>query len=598
MTAKTYNRFVVSIISTLMTIASCSMTEGVGPDTQEMNLHELYEYVLVSVSDMPLYADLDGSQTKSSGDVQSDMVSLESLIDRTKSVSKTFKQYRLTEIPFINNATPSCAILSENAVVTDESCSEISLFLIETTDTLMNTTDRKVVTMIPDNDYIVRYPDKAYSYINKEAFSGVILYSDIDGRFRDVYVYGGDFNPIINAEIIDSADISSYTDAQYLFVVDIPVTKCINGAEDGGCLYPSICIAYRKNNPVEEDDEVPPYGQTFPGGGGTGGGGGSGSSSGGGSSTGTQQPFPEGSIIPGDQVPEEIQKYNVTLYSAEGGTTNGSGAYLPGMLIFCDAIPDDSYVFDRWTGDFNGKGESVTMMIKNDISSTAYFRLLLESGPARPCYDEERNIYNPLKDMSIAPTDIDNTNYIGSTYGNTRNEGLKEHQGLDLYAPEGTPVYAMYDGVISTSIRFVTCQPNRNSDNWPVGYNGDTDGAGNRFSIECEVDGNVIYFVYWHMMAETPMAINPRTGTTFKPGDEVFAGEIVGYTGRTGNAYDVDFPHLHLGVMNNSYEYLNPEYFINGSVQWSNDSKTNLTETEIDNIRCDEENDDENQFNL
>lgn len=59
MTAKTYNRFVVSIISTLMTIASCSMTEGVGPDTQEMNLHELYEYVLVSVSDMPLYADLD-----------------------------------------------------------------------------------------------------------------------------------------------------------------------------------------------------------------------------------------------------------------------------------------------------------------------------------------------------------------------------------------------------------------------------------------------------------------------------------------------------------------------------------------------------------
>ena len=62
---------------------------------------------------------------------------------------------------------------------------------------------------------------------------------------------------------------------------------------------------------------------------------------------------------------------------------------------------------------------------------------------------------------------------------------------MDLYAPEGTPVYAMYDGKIS-------------------------------------------------------MAVNPRTGTTFKPGDEVFAGEIVGYTGRTGNAYDVDYPHLHL----------------------------------------------------
>lgn len=284
--------------------------------------------------------------------------------------------------------------------------------------------------------------------------------------------------------------------------------------------------------------------------------------------------------------------------SAEGGSTSGSGDYLPGMLAFFYAIPDNSYIFDRWTGDFNGKGESVTMMVRSDINATSHFRLLMESGPARPCYDEERNIYNPLKDMSIAPTGVNNTNYIGSTYGMTRYGGSKKHQGLDLYAPEGTPVYAMYDGVISTSKRFVTCQPNRSSQEWPAGYTGDDNGAGNRFSIESEVDGNVIYFVYWHMMAGTPMAINPRTGTAFKPGDEVFAGELVGYTGRTGNAFNVPYPHLHLGVMDRYGEYLNPENFMNGSVQWSDDSKTNLTETEIESIRCDEENDDEDQFNL
>lgn len=99
------------------------------------------------------------------------------------------------------------------------------------------------------------------------------------------------------------------------------------------------------------------------------------------------------------------------------------------------------------------------------------------------------------------------------------------------------------------------------------------------------------------MMAGTPMAVNPRTGTTFKPGDEVFAGEIVGYTGRTGNAYDVDYPHLHLGILSGS-EYLNPEFFINGSVQWSDDSRTNLPDTEINNIRCDEENTAENQYDI
>lgn len=99
------------------------------------------------------------------------------------------------------------------------------------------------------------------------------------------------------------------------------------------------------------------------------------------------------------------------------------------------------------------------------------------------------------------------------------------------------------------------------------------------------------------MMAGTPMAVNPRTGTTFKPGDEVFAGEIVGYTGRTGNACDVDYPHLHLGILSGS-EYLNPEFFINGSVQWSDDSRTNLPDTEINNIRCDEENNAENQYDI
>lgn len=93
------------------------------------------------------------------------------------------------------------------------------------------------------------------------------------------------------------------------------------------------------------------------------------------------------------------------------------------------------------------------------------------------------------------------------------------------------------------------------------------------------------------------MDVNPRTGTTFKPGDEVFAGEIVGYTGRTGNAYDVDYPHLHLAILSGS-EYLNPVFFINGSVQWSDDSRTNLSDTEINNIRCDEENNAENQYDL
>lgn len=72
-----------------------------------------------------------------------------------------------------------------------------------------------------------------------------------------------------------------------------------------------------------------------------------------------------------------------------------------------------------------------------------------------------------------------------------------------------------------------------------------------------------------HLQAGTPMAKNPRTGKAFAPGDIVYAGELIGYTGRTGNAYNVDFYHLHLGVWKEGVGFINPEGFINGTLQWA-----------------------------
>ena len=68
------------------------------------------------------------------------------------------------------------------------------------------------------------------------------------------------------------------------------------------------------------------------------------------------------------------------------------------------------------------------------------------------------------------------------------------------------------------------------------------------------------------------VAINPRTREMFKPGDMIYRGELLGYTGRTGNAYNVTNKHLHFVYMvknsNGGYVYANPEEIINGSVDW------------------------------
>ena len=470
--------------------------------------------------------------------------------------------------------------------------------------------DRKVVTMIPDSVYRSKNERNPYSFINKKVFSGVVLYSNLDGSFRDVYVYGGDFCPIIDAEVINPNDLSYYKGFYFLSIIRNQDTKA-GGDEDGGILDASICIAFQDDS--IDDLSLGWYeenGDSIRDEGGIGGGSADGGCSGGGYSG--DASFDDGSQL-GESITgeylfygsdggggkrdgyilgesydliEDVQNYSVFLYSAGGGKVVGSGIYQEGTAIYCQAIPNSSHVFDRWVGDFFGQDESLFYVVESDISSTAYFRHLLESGPVRPCYDAEKKMYNPLINMIIAPTSKWTTNYIGSTFGYTRYNGTKQHKGLDLYAPEGTPVYAMCDGVIS-SRNFVTDQPNRDTQQWPDDYSGDKDAAGNRFTIETHINGEILYILYWHMMAGTPVAVNPRTGKTFKPGDKVYAGEIVGYTGRTGNAYNVHYKHLHLGVMNKK-GYINPESFINGSIQWDDISKNSLTSTEIINIHCDE----------
>lgn len=76
--------------------------------------------------------------------------------------------------------------------------------------------------------------------------------------------------------------------------------------------------------------------------------------------------------------------------------------------------------------------------------------------------------------------------------------------------------------------------------------------------------------------------INPRTGERFKNGDVVYQGDLIGYAGRTGNAYNVPNYHLHLGVKYNGV-YVDPVGFINGTINLSTLESTNGL---IDSIIC------------
>lgn len=109
--------------------------------------------------------------------------------------------------------------------------------------------------------------------------------------------------------------------------------------------------------------------------------------------------------------------------------------------------------------------------------------------------------------------------------------GQSSHEGTDIYAPEGTPIYSITSGAITTA------------------YGSDEDGwntlGGYTVMVRADRDsgpvrrGDRLY--YAHMNAPTP----------FEAGEEVEAGQKIGEVGRTAGEEPgtvADFPpHLHLG---------------------------------------------------
>jgi murein DD-endopeptidase MepM/ murein hydrolase activator NlpD len=103
---------------------------------------------------------------------------------------------------------------------------------------------------------------------------------------------------------------------------------------------------------------------------------------------------------------------------------------------------------------------------------------------------------------------------VANTWGAERSEG-RRHEGQDIFAPKGTPVYSATEGYV-----------------WRVGQN--------------RLGGNVVYVVgaggrgyyYAHLDAFAP---------EISAGDYVTPETVLGYVGTTGNAAGTP-PHLHFGV--------------------------------------------------
>jgi peptidoglycan LD-endopeptidase LytH len=127
-----------------------------------------------------------------------------------------------------------------------------------------------------------------------------------------------------------------------------------------------------------------------------------------------------------------------------------------------------------------------------------------------------QSLYMPV--VGVQPFDLSNS------WGASRDGGRRRHKGIDIFAPKGTGVVAVSDGIIS----FIGEQPKGGLCLWLTTEQGTS-------------------FYYAHL---------DRWAAGLYEGMEVRSGDLLGYVGNTGNARTTP-PHLHFGVNDND-EMVNP----------------------------------------
>lgn len=177
-------------------------------------------------------------------------------------------------------------------------------------------------------------------------------------------------------------------------------------------------------------------------------------------------------------------------------------------------------------------------------------------------------VYMVLIIMELQPPN--SWNMDGCLYGYTRTNTAgapQKHNGIDFAAPVGTPIFATYGGVV---IEIIDEQVNRVKtrgekyvypDNYDI-KNKDKNGAGNRITIQSEINGETVYMSYWHLQENT--ATTKPVAGGIEVGTFVEAGQLIGFSGQTGNAMGGE-PHLHLAtykIVNGKKVYVDPQPYL------------------------------------
>ena len=567
------------LAATIVVTVACNKEKDQGMASGNTTM---FSEIRLPVSQVPFFANLSNydlvesdQKAATRSEDGEETVTLEELLDRSKTKTRSEGGYNIVQIAFKQNEKNVYALLypaSErpNRVVP----TRVKKFLISATSAAGEKYEF-VSVLITSVKYAAKNPD--FDFFEKPGYTGAIFFCSLEGELIQTNDYTD--GRILGTKMLTPEESETNSDPATKRIVifesantrsDIPGFG--NGWE-GFRYWGGVCVDFTPLTPKggggggtgNDDPDVP---------------GGDGSAPPGTTLDRDWDNFGIGIFLP-NTPPIIPQMYQVKLTSnTEGITMTGGGVFEQKTLIHINYSLDYDVLeakFTHWTGTFRlKKTVEFDYMVTENVESTAYFNV-----KKAPCHNAETNLTNPLSNMSVAPTD--SGNYLRGLYHKVAryyNEATRDsvyHWGLDLAAPEGTPIYAAATG------RIVKLRKDCPKGKKGKKYNGR---FGNEIIVACEGfiepyadDGNfqdlkTVYMQYAHLQYGNAIAFNYREGRLYQENDMVYAGEIIGYTGRTGNAWNVAHPHLHYGISFDGDErgkiayhsWIDPADFINGEI--------------------------------
>lgn len=156
-----------------------------------------------------------------------------------------------------------------------------------------------------------------------------------------------------------------------------------------------------------------------------------------------------------------------------------------------------------------------------EVDETGTYKVIIQPGLEANTAFAIRIKKTPIYEFPVAGG---NNRNVQSLWGAARDGGRRSHEGIDIFAPRGTPVIAVTDGRITSS--------------------GERGLGGKQVWLRDPKRGLSLY--YAHLDSIAPLG-NARVKT----------GDTLGFVGNTGNARTTP-PHLHFGIYKGYRGAVNP----------------------------------------